>query len=106
MNSPEKTLSKELLLLDPKDNIAVLKRSVKVGNLLSVPCGNFSMSTSLDMGHKVAVRRIAKGEDVLKYGAPIGFAAVDIALGEHVHLHNITSRYTIIDDMEAPKNDV
>ncbi len=40
-------------------------------------------------GHKYAIRAIAAGEDVVKYGMPIGHATVDIAVGEHVHVHNV-----------------
>lgn len=40
-------------------------------------------------GHKVALRDIKKGENVVKYGYPIGHALEDIKAGEHVHTHNI-----------------
>jgi altronate hydrolase len=40
-------------------------------------------------GHKVALRDIAKGENIIKYGYPIGHALEDIKEGEHVHTHNI-----------------
>ncbi len=40
-------------------------------------------------GHKYAIRAIAAGEDVVKYGLPIGHATADIAVGEHVHVHNV-----------------
>lgn len=40
-------------------------------------------------GHKVALRDIKTGEDVIKYGYPIGHALCDIKAGEHVHTHNI-----------------
>ena len=40
-------------------------------------------------GHKVALRDIKKGENVIKYGYPIGHALEDIKAGEHVHTHNI-----------------
>lgn len=40
-------------------------------------------------GHKVALRDIKKGENVIKYGYPIGYALEDIKAGEHVHTHNI-----------------
>ena len=39
--------------------------------------------------HKVALRRIAKGEPVFKYGQIIGLATRDIAPGAHVHVHNL-----------------
>ena len=40
-------------------------------------------------GHKYARRPIAAGENVIKYGMPIGHATCDIAVGEHVHVHNV-----------------
>ena len=39
-------------------------------------------------GHKVAVRPIASGEAVRRYGQIIGFASAAIAPGQHVHVHN------------------
>ena len=42
-------------------------------------------------GHKYAVRPIAEGEDVIKYGMPIGHATRAIAVGEHVHSHNLAT---------------
>lgn len=41
------------------------------------------------MGHKIALSDIKKGENVIKYGYPIGHATEDIAAGEHVHTHNV-----------------
>ena len=40
-------------------------------------------------GHKYALRNIYRGENVIKYGSPIGHATVDIKRGEHVHTHNM-----------------
>lgn len=40
-------------------------------------------------GHKIALRDIKKGEDVIKYGYPIGYATEDIKEGEHIHTHNV-----------------
>ena len=40
-------------------------------------------------GHKVALRDIAAGEQVHKYGQSIGVATRDIAAGDHVHTHNL-----------------
>lgn len=41
-------------------------------------------------GHKLALRRIARGETVFKYGHPIGTAACDIEAGSYAHTHNIS----------------
>ena len=48
-----------------------------------------NVEVSLEDGHKYAVRDIAEGEDVIKYGNPIGHATCDIKKGEHVHTHNL-----------------
>ena len=40
-------------------------------------------------GHKYALVPIKKGENVIKYGSPIGHATADIEVGEHVHTHNL-----------------
>lgn len=40
-------------------------------------------------GHKYAVRNIACGENIIKYGFPIGHATADIKTGDHVHSHNM-----------------
>lgn len=41
------------------------------------------------LGHKIAMRDIAKGEQVIKYGTAIGRATQDIRAGQHVHVHNV-----------------
>ncbi len=43
-------------------------------------------------GHKYALIDIKKGEDVIKYGSPIGYASCDIKAGEHVHTHNLKTK--------------
>ena len=40
-------------------------------------------------GHKYARRDIKSGENIIKYGQPIGHATADIKAGEHVHTHNV-----------------
>lgn len=42
-------------------------------------------------GHKTALCDIKKGDDVIKYGYPIGHATQDIKEGEHVHTHNVST---------------
>lgn len=41
------------------------------------------------LGHKIALRDIAQGEQVVKYGVAIGRATRPIRAGEHVHVHNV-----------------
>lgn len=48
-----------------------------------------NVKVCLDNGHKYAVRDIQKGEQVIKYGFPIGVVSEDIKLGQQVHSHNL-----------------
>ncbi|HEX4976979.1 MAG TPA: UxaA family hydrolase [Nocardioides sp.] len=41
------------------------------------------------LGHKVALRDLAAGSPVVKYGVVIGLATHDIRTGQHVHVHNL-----------------
>ena len=58
-----------MLIINPRDNVGV----------------------DISDGHKYALCDIAKGENVIKYGQPIGHATSDIKEGEHVHTHNLAT---------------
>ena len=44
------------------------------------------------LGHKVAIRPMAKGDTVVKYQHDIGRASEDIAVGGYVHAHNVKTK--------------
>ena len=48
-----------------------------------------NVQVNLDNGHKYALVDINSGENIIKYGNPIGHATCDIKAGDHVHTHNI-----------------
>lgn len=48
-----------------------------------------NVEVNLNDGHKYALCDIKKGENVIKYGNPIGHAVLNIKKGEHVHTHNM-----------------
>ena len=48
-----------------------------------------NVEVDLKSGHKYALRDIKKGENIIKYGFPIGHATLDIKKGDHVHSHNL-----------------
>lgn len=60
-------------------------------NLLQIaPSDNVGVALSGELtAHKFALRDIAAGEKVIKYGMPIGVATSDIKAGDHVHTHNL-----------------
>lgn len=52
---------------------------------------NDNVRIDIENGHKYAARDIAEGENIIKYGQPIGHATAFIARGEHVHSHNLAT---------------
>jgi len=48
-----------------------------------------NVQVNIEDGHKYALRDIKNGENIIKYGQPIGHATCDIKAGEHVHTHNV-----------------
>jgi hypothetical protein len=83
-----------LLLLAPADQIAVAVRDIEPGETVPLPDGGKVVAAArVPFGFKMAVRPIAAGEKVMKYGVPIGSATAPIAPGELVHLHNLASDY-------------
>ena len=48
-----------------------------------------NVAVDIESGHKYALADIAEGENVIKYGFPIGHATQPIQKGEHVHTHNL-----------------
>lgn len=82
-----------LLVLAPGDNIAVARLEIAAGTELQVAGRRLPLQRALGFGHKIALRDIAVGERIVKYGAPIGSATMAIALGDYVHSHNVASDY-------------
>ena len=80
--------------LSEPDNVLVISTSLAAGDSILVDGQVVVLEEPLFLGHKIAARAIAKGETVIKYNFPIGVATEDIALGAHVHVHNMRSNYT------------
>jgi len=93
MRTPKKT-DPRLVRLDAKDNVLILAKGVRGDESILVEEAKVTIDRPLALGHKIAARDIAKGEAVIKYGAPIGIATEPIPRGAHVHVHNVRSNYT------------
>ena len=87
MNDPR------LLRLHPNDNVVVATRTLAAGERLTFATTAVSVPVRIAVGHKIAAAAIAQGAKVIKYGVAIGSATRNIALGDHVHLHNLRSDY-------------
>ncbi|MBR6713016.1 MAG: UxaA family hydrolase [Selenomonadaceae bacterium] len=80
------------ILLDDKDNVATCTAAAKAGDMIQVlGGGSVRCVEDIPIWHKVALKDIAKGDKVFKYGEIIGEAAADIAKGAWVSHENIFS---------------
>lgn len=83
------------LKVDDLDNVAtIFANGIVDGTQVEVrdKKGNSEIMTvirDVPYGHKIALRDIAKGEPIMKYGESIGAASHDIRKGEYVHVHNL-----------------
>jgi (2R)-sulfolactate sulfo-lyase subunit alpha len=48
--------------------------------------------SDIPIGHKLAIRELAKDATVIKYGVDIGRVVSPIKVGEHAHVHNIKTK--------------
>ena len=74
-----------IIRLHPTDNVVIALADLRAG---ATPEG-LVLPGAVPRGHKIAVRAIAKGQAVLRYGQIIGQATADIPAGGHVHTHNL-----------------
>ena len=73
--------------VDPRDDVAAALRDIEAGEqMLGV-----TAREAIARGHKIALRNIAEGQPVIKFGFPIGHATRAIVAGEHVHTHNVAT---------------
>ncbi len=79
-----------VIQLHPQDNIAVAVRDLPKGESFSTNGDTLFARDLVQMAHKIAIRPIAPGEAILKYGYPIGYASCTIEPGQWVHSHNVT----------------
>ncbi len=86
-----------VLMHEKEDDVAVAVVDVQAGTEIGVATlegefvGSVPALEDIPLGHKIALRDIGKGENVIKYGRPIGHAVAPIKKGAHVHVHNLKS---------------
>lgn len=85
-----------LFRIDPRDSVATALRDLVAGE----EAEGLRLAEPVARGHKVAVTPIASGDEVLKFGFPIGRATRAIAPGEHVHTHNVATALATSGDYE------
>ncbi len=70
--------------LHPNDNVAIAFKDIAKEETTQEVKANIP----IPQGHKIAVKKIKKGEEIIKYDQTIGLAGKDILAGDHVHIEN------------------
>ncbi|PVX75768.1 altronate hydrolase [Paraburkholderia unamae] len=73
--------------LSDVDDVVIARTQLMSGTVIEAE--NLTVAGLIPPGHKVAVRDIAAGSSVRRYGQVIGFASQAIRRGQHVHVHNL-----------------
>ena len=89
-----------IIQIHTADNVAVALRDIDAGE--QVEAGGYSvvLAQPVARGHKFALRPIAAGENIVKYGLPIGHALADIAPGVHIHSQNGKTNLSDLDEYQ------
>jgi (2R)-sulfolactate sulfo-lyase subunit alpha len=99
LSSSQEPFMIHCVLHDPDDSVAVVVvEGVKAGMPLTGLVLDEDRTIALEcrqdipIGHKVALKDMAEGDTVIKYGIDIGKVVQPIRKGEHAHVHNIKTK--------------
>lgn len=79
----------KVIRIHEADHVAVALQPIRAGETVFAGKTAVIAKEDIAQGHKIAVREIPEGENVVKYGFPIGHATVHVEVGEWVHTHNM-----------------
>lgn len=82
----------KLFKINNKDNVAVALEELKKGEIID----NVKLLDDIPFGHKVLLNDLKNGENIIKYGNPIGHLTIDCKKGEHIHEHNLKTNLSDI----------
>ena len=77
------------LKINPADSVVVCLSPKKKGDLITVDGRQIAINQDTPAGHKVLIKDVAEGEDIIKYGYPIGHAMTSMKAGDWVNENNL-----------------
>src|SRR5438034_3064932 len=84
------------IIVDPKDNVAVVKKQTFPGLEVGLPDGRIiNVTDVVPAGHRFATREIPEGEFVLQYGQPIG-TSLGIREGKLISHDNMSNEVPLV----------
>jgi altronate dehydratase len=86
-------MKENALLIHPRDNVAVALRNLAAGEEIKAKgIEGLTALQEVPASHKIALRDIPAGEEIIKYGETVAVCTRDIKKGEWVHTHNLESK--------------
>ncbi|MCQ2259505.1 MAG: altronate dehydratase family protein [Bacteroidaceae bacterium] len=82
-------MEQAFLKINPADSVVVCLRAMKAGETVSDGDKEVKLLQDTPAGHKVLLTDKKEGEDIIKYGYPIGHATKDLKAGEWVNENNL-----------------
>lgn len=95
---------KEFIRINPTDNVLIVLRDYKRGEHILFDNLDIEVKEDIFRGHKLSLTSINKGDNIIKYGMPIGFATTDITKGSWVHTHNLKTNLKELCSYEYNQN--
>lgn len=80
------------IILHDIDNVATAITDLEPGEAVDTGKGILSVTERVPFGHKLALKSIARGATIIKYGESVGLATQEIPAGGWVHVHNVESQ--------------
>ena len=77
------------LKINPADSVVVCLAAKKKGELIEIDGKSITLNQDTPAGHKVLIKDVKQGEDIIKYGYPIGHAREDLKAGDWVNENNL-----------------
>lgn len=77
------------LKINPDDNVIVAITDLKAGEIITVDNITIHLNEDVPAGHKVALKDFAEGENIIKYGYPIGHTLTALKQGDWINEKNI-----------------
>ena len=80
---------KRMFIINSCDNVGVVFEDVDKGSEVVFQDIKIIAQEDIEFAHKIALKDLTVGEEIIKYGDSIGYALKDIKKGELIHIHNM-----------------
>lgn len=99
-------MNNKILQINENDNVVVAIKNLKREDKIIFKDTEIEINSNIPVGHKIAIKNIDIGENIIKYGEIIGKAIDNINIGDHVHTDNVKTNLEDILDYKYNKETI